>query len=761
MKRWITAGFFGSLVLFTACQVEMADLPVTESDSDLKFTELPRVWDEALPLGNATVGALVWQRDSVLRLSLDRVDLWDLRPTDSLSGPNYSFKWVQEKVRERDYLPVQQKFDHPYDALPAPSKIPGAAVEFPINLGEVRASRLYLKNAVAEVEWENGTRLQTFVHANEPVGWFLFENLPENVSPVILAPPYEHPVELTAEAHSYSSLARLGYQQGKIEEGPNEAHFHQQGWGDFSYDVSIRWQRNGKQLRGVWSVTSSLSNDQAEEETQAALQRGLQQDYQTHQAFWKDYWVQSDISLPDSLLQKQYDNEMYKFGSVAREYGYPISLQAIWTADNGMLPPWKGDFHHDLNTELSYWPAYTGNHLKEALGYLNTLWAQRDVYKNFTRQYFGTEGINVPGVATLTGEPMGGWIQYAMSPTVGAWLAHHFYLHWKYSVDTDFLRERAYPFLKEVATYLEQISVVRPDGKRVLPISSSPEIFNNSLQAWFTEMTNFDRAMMHAAFREAAEMADSLGLTDDAQHWRELDAQLPDFDLDADGALTFAPGFPYDESHRHFSHAVAFHPLGLLDVSQDEATRHTILATLDKIKREGPSGWCGYSYAWYANMLARVGNGEEAAEALRIFASCFCLPNTFHANGDQSGTGKSSFTYRPFTLEGNFAFAAGVQEMLLQSHTGIIRIFPAIPADWKDVSFERLRAQGGFIVSATQRDGHLKSVWITSEQGGKAHLDLSEHEIDRIEGAISTKVMPDGTLRLDTEKGKTVIISFK
>ena len=184
MKRWITAGFFGSLVLFTACQVEMADLPVTESASDLKFTELPRVWDEALPLGNATVGALVWQRDSVLRLSLDRVDLWDLRPTDSLSGPNYSFKWVQEKVRARDYLPVQQKFDHPYDALPAPSKIPGAAVEFPINLGEVRASRLYLKNAVAEVEWENGTRLQTFVHANEPVGWFLFENLPENVSPV-------------------------------------------------------------------------------------------------------------------------------------------------------------------------------------------------------------------------------------------------------------------------------------------------------------------------------------------------------------------------------------------------------------------------------------------------------------------------------------------------------------------------------------------------------------------------------------------------
>ena len=113
---------------------------------------------------------------------------------------------------------------------------------------------------------------------------------------------------------------------------------------------------------------------------------------------------------------------MYKFGAATREDSYPISLQAVWTADNGMLPPWKGDYHHDLNTQLSYWPAYTGNHLQEGMGYLNTLWKQRDVYKKYTREYFGTDGMNVPGVCTLTGEPMGGWVQYSMSPTVSAWL---------------------------------------------------------------------------------------------------------------------------------------------------------------------------------------------------------------------------------------------------------------------------------------------------------------------------------------------------
>ena len=89
--------------------------PVTPSESDLVFTGLARSWDEAMPLGNATVGALVWQRDSTLRLSLDRTDLWDLRPVDSLSGDNFRFSWVKEHIRQKNYLPVQKKLDWPYE----------------------------------------------------------------------------------------------------------------------------------------------------------------------------------------------------------------------------------------------------------------------------------------------------------------------------------------------------------------------------------------------------------------------------------------------------------------------------------------------------------------------------------------------------------------------------------------------------------------------------------------------------------------------
>ena len=709
----LCCGLWGSCSSYDYC-------PVTPSESDLVFTGLARSWDEAMPLGNATVGALVWQRDSSLRLSLDRTDLWDLRPVDSLSGDNFRFSWVKEHIRTKDYLPVQKKLDWPYDMNPAPSKIPGAAIEFPLEkIGAPTQVRLYLNNALCEANWADGTQMQTFVHATEPVGWFVFRNLKTPIEPSILTPVYNKTKpDGSLDPVSGQDLHRLGYQQGETVREGNRITYHQKGYGDFWYDVVVCWKQEGETLYGTWSVTSSLSGEKAAEKAEAALQRGLKQDYQAHLEYWDKYWAQSSVTLPDSILQKQYQNEMYKFASTTREHSYPISLQAVWTADNGKLPPWKGDYHHDLNTQLSYWPAYTGNHLTEGMGYLNTLWNQRDTYKRYTRQYFGTEGMNIPGVCTLTGEPMGGWIQYSMSQTVAAWLAQHFYLHWKYSADRTFLKERAYPFLKDVAIYLEQVSEVTPEGVRKLEFSSSPEVFDNSLQAWFSDMTNYDLAMMHFLFKAAAELAHELNLTDESSHWAALEAQVPDYDVDEEGCLTFAKGYPYNESHRHFSHAMAIHPMGLIDWSDGEKSQHIIRATLKRLDEVGPDYWTGYSYSWLANMKARAFDGKGAAQALRTFAECFCLKNTFHANGDQTKSGKSRFTYRPFTLEGNFAFASGIQEMLLQSHTGTIRIFPALPEEWKDVSFEGLRAMGAFLVSAQMEGGEITRVRIYSEKGG-------------------------------------------
>lgn len=167
---------------------------------------------------------------------------------------------------------------------------------------------------------------------------------------------------------------------------------------------------------------------------------------------------------------------------------------------------------------------------------------------------------------------------------------------------------------------------------------------------------------------------------------------------------------------------MAIHPLGLLDWNKGESDRRVISASLADLERLGTDWWCGYSYAWLGNLWARAHNGEKASEALYTFATCSCLPNSFHANGDQSHTGKSKFTYRPFTLEGNFAFAAGVEEMLLQSHGGVVRVFPAIPVSWKNLSFANFRAEGAFLVSGQISEGRLDTVRILAEKGGTLRL---------------------------------------
>lgn len=212
-------------------------------------------------------------------------------------------------------------------------------------------------------------------------------------------------------------------------------------------------------------------------------------------------------------------------------------------------------------------------------------------------------------------------------------------------------------------------------------------------------------------------MADSLKLTNEAAHWKQQLKEWPDFATDSTG-LTIAPHYPLKYTHRHLSHLLAFHPLGLLDISQGKDVKKLLERSVHHFEEQGVQGWVGYTYTWLANMQARFFNGDAASRSLHIFIKAFCSPNSFHLNGDQLRKGYSGFTYRPFTLEGNFAYASAIQEMLLQSHTGVIRVFPALPESWQEASFQNMRAIGGFLVSADYQEGKVKRISIHSEKGG-------------------------------------------
>ncbi|HTY37333.1 MAG TPA: hypothetical protein VMH23_09490, partial [Bacteroidota bacterium] len=322
--------------------------------------------------------------------------------------------------------------------------------------------------------------------------------------------------------------------------------------------------------------------------------------------------------------------------------------------------------------------------------------------------------------------------------------------------DRTFLRGRAYPWIKAVAVHLDELSVRDSLGRRKLPLSSSPEINDNRVDAWFTSTTNFDLALIRWLYGAASELAMELGQKDESVRWKQIQSEWPDLARSPQsGKLLVAPGIELKQSHRHFSHLMAIHPLGLLDWDNGEQDQRAISSSLGDLERLGTDWWCGYSYAWLGSMWARAHNGPKAVEALRTFALCFCLPNSFHVNGDQSGTGKSKFTYRPFTLEGNFACAEGIQEMLLQSQNGMLRVFPAVPAEWKSIAFTNFRAEGALLVSATRSDGKLSHLRIVAEQGGHVKLadpfggqsykNNSEH--------ISSFVLKNGWVEYDAEPG--------
>ena len=723
-------------------------------EHNLKFDSLARRWDEAIPLGNGWLGELIWEKDGRLRLSLDRVDLWDDRPMPRIN--KLKFNWVVEQVAKGDYDTVQQLGDVPYEIYPAPTKIPGAALEFDLNkLGRVISNELDIKTALSVIKFENGTVFNNYIHARDQVGYFGFENLSSpDIIPELIIPNYNSGAAGSmGNSVEGQGLEKLGYQKGTLTKTPGSILYHQPLWNGTYYEVLIKWQKfSAHNVIGQWTITNNKHavlpdlNKSVKEPT----------GWPSHLAWWTDFWNRSSVSLPDPLLEKQYYLEMYKFGCVARSNTSPISLQAIWTADNGNLPPWKGDLHHDLNTQLSYWPGYMSNHLDLTASYTNWLWKVKEENKRWTKECFQLDGLNVPGVTTISGKPMGGWVQYSVSPTTAAWVAQHFYWQWKYSMDAEFLKKRCYPYLEAIGTYLSGILREKDaNNKLKLPLSSSPEINDNTIKAWFKNFTNYDLALIRSFYREAIE-ADRKAGNKNAARWQSQLDLLPDLDVNETG-LTVAPGFNLEVSHRHHSPYMAIYPLCLLNM-ENENERSIIEKSIRQIEKNGTGQWCGYSFSWMAAIYARANDADKAVNQLKIFASNFCSSNSFHLNGDQKGGQHSSFTYRPFTLEGNFAFAQGIHELLLQERNGHLELFPAVPTDWKNVSFNNLRVEGAFLVSAKKENGVPVSVKLVAEKGGECRIRLP-FKTFIVKGIKrdAIKKSADGVISFKTFPGQSVI----
>jgi alpha-L-fucosidase 2 len=530
------------------------------------------------------------------------------------------------------------------------------------------------------------------------------------------------------------SLAKLGYAAADPGEREGARWFQQETVDGQRFCVFVASRRLPDATLLALTVTTSGDGVDpvavAERLTAAALARGYDATLKPHAAWWSQFWSASRVTIPNPLALRHYYLVNYFYGSASRKGAPPIPLQGVWTADAGGLPPWKGDYHNDLNTQTTYLAYQAAGHFEEGSAFLDLLWSLTPRFRLFAREFYDAPGLAVPGVMTLDGQPLGGWGHYSLSPTMSAWCAHLFYLHWRYTMDDAFLRTRAYPWTRDVGTFL--LSLLKPDanGVLILPLSTSPEIHDNSARAWLVPNSNFDIACLRMLFLGLQEMATAAAVPEEAGQWADAAKRLGPLYTNEKGVLKLDVESDLAESHRHLSNLMGIHPFNLLTVEGGSDSRRIIDASLADWDRLGTQAWVGYTFSWMACVRARTGDGEGAWKNLDIFLRAFILRNGFHANGDQVKAGFSSLTYRPFTLEGNFLAAQAVHEMLLQTwspragiaDTEVIRFFPALPAAWAEASFDDLRAEGGHRVSARREGGRTTWFRIISGRAGVVRI---------------------------------------
>jgi alpha-L-fucosidase 2 len=381
----------------------------------------------------------------------------------------------------------------------------------------------------------------------------------------------------------------------------------------------------------------------------------------------------------------------------------PANLQGLWNDKNN--PPWRCDYHTDVNVQMNYWltgPANLAECFAPYAAWLNSI---REVRKEATRAAFKTRGWTMRGENGIFGGSTWQWVESG-----SAWCAQNLWDHYAFSGDREYLRTQAYPMMKEICEFWQDRLKALPDGTLVAPNGYSPEHGPRE------DGVSHDQQLVWDLFNNTVEAADALGTDREfrdqlaAQRDRLLApkigkwGQLQEWMVDRDD--------PKD-THRHLSHLVALHPgrqiSPLTTPKLAEAARISLNARGDV-----STGW---STAWKMNLWARMLDGDRAhklsGNLLRLVTS-----DSINMNDGGGLYANLLCAHPPFQIDGNFGYTAGVCEMLIQSQTGEVHLLPALPKAWPVGSVHGLRARRDMLTDIRWRDGKLVQASLRPSQSG-------------------------------------------
>lgn len=743
-----------------------------QNDQILWYEQAASVWEEALPVGNGRIGAMVFGNPTKERLQLNDDSLWpkDLG-WDHPEGTPEDLKEIRRllflgEIQKVDSLLVE-KFSNK-TLVRSHQTLGDLILHFDHDSITDYKRSLNLNSAIAETHYKTN---------GYPVSQKVFASAADQV--IVVALKSAHPkglngrLSLQRPQDEGVPTARTSTSEGDLilegEITQRKGRFNSQ---PAPINDGVRFQTRIKTKHTGGRVTAtdkSITLDGVQElelylvsnssfyheeyqvqnlkQLETLQSKGLadleQRHLEDHQSLFNR--VQFDL-ITDNTLQNQPTDkrlEAVKQGAIDLElqetlfhYGrylligssragtLPANLQGLWNPH--INAPWNADYHLNINLQMNYWLANL-TQLDELNGPLFDFVDRLiESGRETAEKNFGARGSFLPHATDLWAPT---WLRaptayWGASFGAGGWMAQHYWQHYLFTQDLEFLKTRGFPAIEAVAQfYSDWLIEDKRDGTLISAPSTSPE--NRYLNAQGVTVASclgsaMDQQVITEVFTNYLLAADALkikneGITTIKNQLKQL---RPGFQLGSDGHI-LEWDREYEElepGHRHMSHLYGFHPGDQISLSKTPKLFEAVRKTLDYRLENGGAG-TGWSRAWLINCAARLMDGAMAQEHIELLFQKSIYSNLFDA-------------HPPFQIDGNFGYTAGVAESLVQSHEpGILRLLPALPSNWSQGSIKGLKARGNIIVDLNWKKNSLQQIQLLAGHNTQKELLYRDQQI--------------------------------